>query len=99
MYIRIDQCIYVLIRSNPPPRGGFFFGWFPNEESERRGPPLKHGPKKFFFRGGPFSPGFSFGNRPTKKHPPGGGFLSINMYMDLDMYIDMDMYMYMYMCM
>jgi len=31
----------------PPPRGGFFVGWFPNQEHGGRGPPLKNDPQNW----------------------------------------------------
>ena len=54
VYICIYVCIYIymLIRRNPPPRGVFLFGWFPNEEPGQRGP---------------LAPGSSFGNHPKGK--------------------------------
>jgi len=35
-----------LIERNPPPRGGFLFAMFPDQEPGGRQPPLKNNPKK-----------------------------------------------------
>jgi len=61
-----------LIERNSPPREGFLFTMFPDQEPGWRGPPLKNHPKidqfwGWFFRGGPLPPGSWFGNHPTKK--------------------------------
>jgi len=34
-----------LKRKKPPPRGGFFVGWFPNQEPTGRGPSLNNNPQ------------------------------------------------------
>jgi len=59
---------YKLIERNPPPRGGFFVGWFPNQEPWRRGPPLKNNPQT-----GSFFSGFWVWKPPNKERLPGGG--------------------------
>jgi len=37
-----------LIERNPPPRGGFFFSMFPDQEPGGRGPPLKNHPQNWY---------------------------------------------------
>jgi len=69
-----------LILRTPPPRVGFFVGWFPNQEPRGRGLPLKNNPnflgKLSFFSGGSSSSGLLVW-KPTNKETPaeGGGFL------------------------
>jgi len=37
--------LHTLIERTPPPRGGFFVGWFPNQKPGGRGHTLKNNPK------------------------------------------------------
>jgi len=64
---------------NPPPRGGFLFTMFPDQELRGRGSHPKNHPQDgsfflgfwgWFFRWGPLAPGSWFGNHPTDPPPP-----------------------------
>jgi len=73
---------HTLIARNPSPGGVHLFGWNPNEEPEENGiplPPWNPTPKGgSLSRGGPLSPGSSFGTHPTRRPPRGGRFFAIN---------------------
>jgi len=80
-----------VIKRSPPAAGGFFFGWFPNEEPAGR--PEEH--VKFcgkigVFRRGLLPPGSSLGNHLKKKHPRGWGvpaiIVGVTMVMSLGRY-------------
>jgi len=62
---------FISIERTPPPRGGFLFTMFPDQEAGGT-------PPEACFRGGPFPPGSWSGNMVHRKPPPGGG-LSINL--------------------
>jgi len=47
---RLITCCNILIERNPPPRGGFLFSMFPDQEPCARGPPWKN--KVQILRGG-----------------------------------------------
>jgi len=61
-----------LSKKTPPPRGGFLFTMFPNQEPGGRGSPSKH--LVHFFRGSPLPLGSWLGNIVNGKTPPEGGF-------------------------
>jgi len=78
-----------LIAQPPPPRGGFLFVWFPNEESGGRGPSLKNNPNfprklgLFSRKIGVVFQGRSSSSRlfilePPKKETPRGGVVSFD---------------------
>jgi len=74
------ECMYIH-RRKPPSLLVFRLGWFPNEESGGRGPPLKNDTNFLKIGVGiPLPPGSAFGNHPQRKPPRAEGFfLSICM--------------------
>jgi len=64
----VDLIICIFIARNPPPRGAFFVGWFPNPEPGEKRPSLG-----VVLQGGSSSSRFLVWKPPNKETPPGGG--------------------------
>ena len=73
-------CMTYIYRSKepPPPRGGFLFTMFPHQEPCIRGPPSKN--LSQILRGGSSYTRLLMREHSKQETPPGGGVLSINMY-------------------
>jgi len=75
LYIH-ESCLYLLIAETPPPRGGFLFARFPNQEPGGRAPSSKRLVQ--ILRRGSSSPGFLIREPNKKEISPGGGGPAIN---------------------
>jgi len=74
-------------RKNPPPLGGFPIYYVPWSRTRRKRTPPEEPPPKLInlgvvLQGGSSSSGFLIWKPPNKETPPGGGFLSINSWVD-----------------
>jgi len=75
VYMSLRHLVYVslrLIAGNPPPRGGFLFSMFPNQEPGERGPLSKH--LVHILWGGPLPPVSCLERIVNRKPPRGAGF-------------------------